>query len=148
MPIREYSLTKALQGLGINFEEVKYTIVYFVGNQFVFCLQFTDLCILLGCDYCDSIKGIGQKRALDLIKQHRNIETILKNIDKKVNNEDLLLDFLLFKYRFIRNMQYRMIGLTNKPDNCLKCLKSYQLMRQMFVQNRFYSFHIFLVVFS
>ncbi|UJR20801.1 hypothetical protein I4U23_023914 [Adineta vaga] len=64
MPIREYSLSKVLQCLGISFEE------------------FTDLCILLGCDYCDSIKGIGQKRALDLIKQHRNIETILKNIDK------------------------------------------------------------------
>lgn len=65
MPIREYSLSKVLEGLGISFE------------------AFTDLCILLGCDYCESIKGIGQKRALDLIKQHRNIETILKNIDKK-----------------------------------------------------------------
>ncbi|CAF1388380.1 unnamed protein product [Adineta ricciae] len=65
MPIREYTLAKVLQGLGINFEE------------------FIDLCILLGCDYCDSIKGIGQKRALDLIKQYRNIETILKHIDTK-----------------------------------------------------------------
>jgi flap endonuclease-1 len=36
----------------------------------------------LGCDYCDSIKGIGPKRAMDLIKQHRNLETVLKNIDK------------------------------------------------------------------
>jgi flap endonuclease-1 len=36
----------------------------------------------LGCDYCDSIKGIGPKRAIDLIKQHRNLETVLKNIDK------------------------------------------------------------------
>lgn len=46
------------------------------------CLQFIDLCILLGCDYCDSIKGIGPKRAIDLIKQHRNLETVLKNIDR------------------------------------------------------------------
>jgi flap endonuclease-1 len=45
--------------------------------------QFIDLCILLGCDYCDSIKGIGPKRAIELIKQHRNLETVLKNIDKK-----------------------------------------------------------------
>jgi len=65
MPIREFALSKVLHGLGINFEE------------------FTDLCILLGCDYCDTIKGIGQKRALDLIKQYRNIETILKHIDRK-----------------------------------------------------------------
>lgn len=66
MPIREYTLSKVLHGLEVNFEE------------------FIDLCILLGCDYCDSIKGIGQKRALDLVKQYRNIETILKHIDTKV----------------------------------------------------------------
>jgi len=46
-------------------------------------MQFIDLCILLGCDYCDSIKGIGPKKAVDLIKEHKNIETILKHIDKK-----------------------------------------------------------------
>lgn len=44
--------------------------------------QFVDLCILLGCDYCDSIKGIGPKTALKLIRQHGCIETILKNIDR------------------------------------------------------------------
>lgn len=46
-------------------------------------LQFIDLCILLGCDYCESIRGIGPKRAVELIKQFDNIETILKNIDTK-----------------------------------------------------------------
>lgn len=48
-------------------------------------LQFIDLCILLGCDYCDSIRGIGPKRAIDLIKQHKNIEEILKHLDSKVS---------------------------------------------------------------
>ena len=47
-------------------------------------LQFIDLCILLGCDYCGTIKGIGPKRAFDLIKQHGCIEEILENIDLKV----------------------------------------------------------------
>ena len=37
--------------------------------------QFIDLCILLGCDYCDSIKGIGPHRAVQLIKEHKNLET-------------------------------------------------------------------------
>lgn len=41
------------------------------------------MCILLGCDYCNSIKGVGPKRAVDLIKEHRNIETILKHLDTK-----------------------------------------------------------------
>lgn len=45
--------------------------------------QFVDLCIMLGCDYCDSIKGVGPKTALKLIREHKNIETILKNIDRK-----------------------------------------------------------------
>lgn len=44
--------------------------------------QFVDLCILLGCDYCDSIKGVGKKRAFELIKKHGSIEEVLKNIDK------------------------------------------------------------------
>lgn len=38
---------------------------------------------MLGCDYCESIRGIGPKRAVELIKQFDNIETILQNIDTK-----------------------------------------------------------------
>lgn len=64
-PILEIHLDKVLEGLGLNMDE------------------FIDLCILLGCDYCDSIKGIGPTRAIQLIKQHRCIEKILENIDAK-----------------------------------------------------------------
>lgn len=49
----------------------------------VLLLQFIDLCILLGCDYCESIRGIGPKRAIELIAQHKSIEEVLKNIDTK-----------------------------------------------------------------
>jgi 5'-3' exonuclease len=45
--------------------------------------QFIDLCILLGCDYCGSIRGIGPKRAVELIKEHKSIERILEKIDKQ-----------------------------------------------------------------
>lgn len=62
--VQTMNYQKALDGMGIS------------GDQFV------DLCILLGCDYCDSIKGIGPKTALKLIREHKNIETILKNIDR------------------------------------------------------------------
>jgi len=47
--------------------------------------QFVDLCILLGCDYCDKIRGIGPKSAYKLIQEHGSIENILKKIDKKKN---------------------------------------------------------------
>jgi flap endonuclease-1 len=65
MPVQEFSYEKVLKGLELNQEE------------------FTDLCILLGCDYCDSIRGVGPKRAMELITQYRSIENILKNIDTK-----------------------------------------------------------------
>ena len=62
---------------------------------FVILFQFIDLCILLGCDYCESIRGIGPKRAMDLIKQHKSIEEILKHLDAKVIFEILYLLHLI-----------------------------------------------------
>lgn len=38
---------------------------------------------MLGCDYCDSIRGIGPKRAIELISQFETIEAVLENIDTK-----------------------------------------------------------------
>lgn len=63
--VQQINYDKALIGLGIDHD------------------QFVDLCILLGCDYCDTIKGIGPKTALKLVREHRNIETILKNINRE-----------------------------------------------------------------
>ncbi|KAI9004117.1 PIN domain-like protein [Gaertneriomyces semiglobifer] len=65
MPIAEIHLDKALEGLGMTME------------------QFIDLCILLGCDYCDSIKGIGPHRAVTLIKEHGCLEKVLEKLDPK-----------------------------------------------------------------
>lgn len=42
---------------------------------------FIDFCILCGCDYCDTIKGIGPASALKLIQKHGNLETIIANLD-------------------------------------------------------------------
>uniref|UniRef100_A0A5S6Q998 Flap endonuclease 1 n=1 Tax=Trichuris muris TaxID=70415 RepID=A0A5S6Q998_TRIMR len=64
MPIKEIHLDAVLRGLELSQEE------------------FVDLCILLGCDYCDSIKGIGMTRAVDLVKKYRNLEDIVGHIDK------------------------------------------------------------------
>lgn len=46
---------------------------------------FVDLCILLGCDYCETIKGIGPVTAFKLIKEHGSLENIVKWIE---NNPD------------------------------------------------------------
>lgn len=63
MPIKEYNYDKVLKGFELSTDE------------------FIDLCILLGCDYCDSIKGVGPKRAIELINTYRSIESIVENID-------------------------------------------------------------------
>ena len=45
--------------------------------------QFIDLCIILGCDYCEKIRGVGPKSAIKLIQEHKTIEKIIKNVDGK-----------------------------------------------------------------
>lgn len=81
MPIKEFTLSKILSELEFTQRE------------------FIDLCILLGCDYCESIKGIGPKRAIDLMRQHRSIENILQNLDTKVRSQ-------LFDYIFTFTILY------------------------------------------
>ncbi|MCO5603411.1 hypothetical protein L7F22_057561 [Adiantum nelumboides] len=44
--------------------------------------QFIDVCILCGCDYCETIEGIGPQRALKLVHQHGGLEGVLQSIDK------------------------------------------------------------------
>lgn len=63
---QEYNLEKVLNGLELESQD-----------------EFIDLCILMGCDYCDSIRGIGGKKGLDLIKKHKTIEKIVENLPNK-----------------------------------------------------------------
>ncbi|XP_029309523.1 probable flap endonuclease 1 homolog [Cottoperca gobio] len=63
----EYSLPKLLENLQISHEE------------------FVDMCILLGCDYCDKIAGLGPKRALTLIQKHRTIENVVLHINRQTH---------------------------------------------------------------
>lgn len=44
-------------------------------------VQFIDFCILSGCDYCDTIKGVGPSTAMRLIVQHGSIEKVLENLE-------------------------------------------------------------------
>lgn len=44
--------------------------------------QFIDMCILCGCDYCGTIRGIGPKSAYKLIQQHSTLEKVLAALDK------------------------------------------------------------------
>ena len=49
--------------------------------------QFVDLCVLLGTDYCDNIKGVGPKTALKLITKYGTLEKVLKSLNKNSDSE-------------------------------------------------------------
>merc|ERR1719287_10512 len=61
--ILEVSLERALEQLNISMD------------------QFIDFCILSGCDYCDTIKGVGPQTAIRLIMQHGTLEKVIENIE-------------------------------------------------------------------
>lgn len=65
--VTEFSLQKLLHKLSLTQKE------------------FVDLCILLGCDYCDKISGLGPKRALALIQEHRTIEDVVLHVNRKTH---------------------------------------------------------------
>ncbi|KAL1927494.1 hypothetical protein VTP01DRAFT_3731 [Rhizomucor pusillus] len=82
MPIDEVHLDKALEGLEMDMK------------------QFIDLCILLGCDYLESIKGVGPARAYSLIKEHKCLEEAIKHLPEKIR-ENMPDDW---KYRDAREL--------------------------------------------
>jgi len=56
-------LDKILEGLGVTQE------------------QFIIMGILIGTDYSPGVKGVGPKTALQLVKEHRTLEEVLKNVE-------------------------------------------------------------------
>ncbi|KAK2964995.1 putative Flap endonuclease 1 [Blattamonas nauphoetae] len=65
LPIKEISLNVALEGLGLTMDE------------------FIDMCILCGCDYVQPIKGVGEKKAYELIQKFHNLEAVLDHLREK-----------------------------------------------------------------
>jgi len=61
--IMEVNLATALEQLNISMD------------------QFIDFCILSGCDYADTIRGIGPSNAIKLIIQHGTLEKVIETLD-------------------------------------------------------------------
>ena len=68
-------------------------------------------CILNGCDYCESLKGVGFKTALKLMKEYDgNIELIVEHLRDKstVISPSYLQEFhraeLTFRYQVIYDL--------------------------------------------
>ncbi|KAF8843390.1 PIN domain-like protein [Paxillus ammoniavirescens] len=74
-PISEIVLEKALQGLEMDMS------------------QFIDLCILLGCDYLEPIKGVGPKNALKLIREFGGLKEVVEHLrEKQAEKEERTAD--------------------------------------------------------
>ncbi|KAH9851827.1 PIN domain-like protein [Lenzites betulinus] len=69
-PISEINLQKALEGLEMTMS------------------QFTELCILLGCDYLEPIKGVGPKSALKLIREHGSLGDVIAHLQEKIAEKE------------------------------------------------------------
>mmetsp|Transcript_91579 Transcript_91579/g.230999 ORF Transcript_91579/g.230999 Transcript_91579/m.230999 type:complete len:393 (+) Transcript_91579:79-1257(+) len=72
--IYEISLDVALEQLNISME------------------QFIDFCILCGCDYCDTLKGVGPSTAIKLLVQHGTLEKVLEALGPEKVPENFRYD--------------------------------------------------------
>ena len=82
-PILEVDLKKALDGLDMTMSQVPEQMLLpeEISNE-VF-LQFIELCLLLGCDYLEPIKGVGPKTAYKLMQEHRSLNKVLEHLRAK-----------------------------------------------------------------
>ena len=65
MPVLEIHLDRVLKGMSVTMD------------------QFIDVCILSGCDYCDTIRGVGPKKALAGVKKWNTLERFVRSLDRK-----------------------------------------------------------------
>lgn len=91
-PIVEIHLDLLLEGFGMNMEE------------------FTDLCILCGCDYTSTIAGVGPIKAFNYMKDCGSIEKVIEQIEKDNANPKRKKKFIVpedFDYVRSREMFFK-----------------------------------------
>ena len=113
LDIEYVSLTKFLNNLGITRE------------------QLIDMGILIGTDFFPGIKGIGQHKALELIREHKSIENIVKNNIKGI---DLNLD-VIYKIRDI----FLSPDVTKKYPKLVWSRINYEKIEELLIENHNFS---------
>lgn len=63
--------------------------------------QFIDICILCGCDYSTNISNIGPVKAYNFIKEHKNIEEVIKYVEEENKNEKKKSKYLFDENTFL-----------------------------------------------
>ena len=96
----EIDLDKVLNGLKLTFD------------------QFVDLCILCGCDYCQTIPRIGHLTAYNLILEYKSIENVVEAIkDKYEIPADYMYETARQLFKNNINIQYNQTVMKNINEN-------------------------------
>lgn len=84
-PISEINLKAALEGLEMEMPQVSVAGLLFMSTLLstASSSQFIDLCILLGCDYLEPVKGVGPKTALKMIREHGSLGAVIEHLREK-----------------------------------------------------------------
>lgn len=87
LKVKEINLARVLEGFEMTnvtiWTDGKHNQQLFRQSKFDIQEQFVDLCIMLGCDYCGSIRGVGQKKVR---KKRRTAKTDLQWIHIRRTN--------------------------------------------------------------
>ncbi len=67
--------------------------------------QLVDLCILMGTDYNEGVLGIGPKKGLKLIKEHKDLEAVMRFLQVEIENHDEIRDLFL---RYEQAAEYKL----------------------------------------
>ncbi len=78
------SRSKKVKDTAITLDIEYVSLSKFLDNFGITREQLIDMGILIGTDFFPGIKGIGQHKALELIKEHKSIENIIKNKIKEI----------------------------------------------------------------
>jgi len=81
--------------------------------------QFIDVCILLGCDYCPTINGIGMSKALILIQKYGSLDELIKLSEIKIGKKLIIIDNE-FKEKYIIAKQYFLNPPIHKIEETIK----------------------------
>lgn len=100
-----------------NYEEIKKELL--MNDK-----EFVDMCILMGCDYCESLKGIGPMKSFEIIKKHNNLETYFnkikkENIDQYINARNMFINPVV-SYDFKNNLSVDKLNIEDFNDMCDK----------------------------
>jgi flap endonuclease-1 len=97
--------------------------------------QFIDLCILLGCDYTDTIDGVGPKKAWELIKKYKSLENIIISEKKIINNTYKLPD----NFRYVEVRDYFVNLRHTKVDKLELKVPQFDKLKKILIEKYEYS---------